>query len=72
MSKSAELVTEIFQVKIGLSPKLINDTFNFIKKLHFLRITAASRSDNPNGKIRHRNKKIWLTVLFPNEHKAII
>ena len=29
-------MTEIFQVKIGLSPKLMNDTFEFIKKRHHL------------------------------------
>ena len=29
-------MTEIFQVKIGLSSKLMNDTFEFIKKRHHL------------------------------------
>ena len=29
-------MTEIFQVKIGLSPKLMNETFEFIKKRHQL------------------------------------
>ena len=42
----------------------MSDTFDFIKKLHFLRINAAFRSDDPNGKIWHRNKKIWLTIFF--------
>ena len=52
-----KFVTEIFQVKIGLSPKLMNETFEFIKKRHSMRINAASRPDDPNYKIWHRNKK---------------
>ena len=33
-------VTEIFKVKIGLSPELMNDIFEFIEKLSSLRINS--------------------------------
>ena len=59
-----KFVTEIFQVKIGLSPELMSDTFKFIEKPHYLRINSASRPDDPNGKIWHRNKKIWHRIFF--------
>ena len=32
-----KFVTEIFKVKIDLSPELMNDTFEFIKKRNSLR-----------------------------------
>ena len=39
-----KLVTEIFKVKNGLSPELMNDIFEFIEKPNFLRPTSHFRS----------------------------
>ena len=59
-----KFVTEIFQVKISLSPELMDDTFEFIEKQNFLTINSASRPDDPHGKIWDRNKKIWYRIFF--------
>ena len=71
MSKS-ENITEIFKVKIGLSPELMNDIFEFIEKLSSLRINWQFWPENPNEKIRHRNIENMIKDFFPNEYKAII
>ena len=39
-----KLVTEIFKVKNGLSPELMNDVFEFIEKPYSLRTTSHFRS----------------------------
>ena len=57
-------MTEIFQVKIGLSPEPMSDTFEFIEKRHSLGINSASRPDDPNGKMWHRNKKTWHRIFY--------
>ena len=41
-----KLDTEIFKVKNGLSPELINDVFEFIEKPHSLRTTSNFRKMN--------------------------
>ena len=46
-----KLVTEIFKVKSGLSPKLMNDVFEFFEKPYSLQITSHFRS----RKIRTKN-----------------
>ena len=70
-----KLVTEIFKVKNGLSPELVNDVFEFIEKPYSLRTTLHFRS----RKIRttkygketpsYLGHKLW--NLVPNEHKTI-
>ena len=69
------LVTEIFKVKNGLSPELMNDVFEFIKKPYSLQTTSHFRS----RKIRttkygietpsYLGPKLW--NLFPNEYTTI-
>ena len=68
-------VTEIFKVKNGLSPELMNDVFEFIEKRYSLRTTSYFRS----RKIRttkygietpsYLGPKLW--NLAPNEYKTI-
>ena len=70
-----KLVTEIFKVKNSLSPELMNDVFEFIKKPYSLRTTSHFRS----RKIRatkygietpsYLGPKLW--SLVPNEYKTI-
>ena len=70
-----KLVTEIFKVKNGLSPELMNDVFEFIEKPYSLRTTSHFRS----RKIRttkygietpsYLGPKLW--NLVPNEYKTI-
>ena len=70
-----KLVTEIFKVKNGLSPELINDVFEFIEKPYSLGTTSYFRS----RKIRtikygietpsYFGPKLW--KLVPNEYKTI-
>ena len=70
-----KLVTEIFKVKNGLSPELMNDVFEFIEKPYSLRTTSHFRS----RKIRTTKygietpscpgPKLW--NLVPNEYKTI-
>ena len=43
-----KLVTEIFKVKNGLLPELINDVFEFIEKPYSLRISGRERSVQQN------------------------
>ena len=50
-----KFVTEIFRVKIGLSPELMNDIFKFVEKPYSLRINSQFRPEDPNDKIWHRN-----------------
>ena len=57
-------VTEIFKVKIGLSPELMNDIFEFIEKLSSLRINSQFWPENPNEKIQNINRKIWQRIFF--------
>ena len=64
MSNVQKFLTQTFQVKIGLSPELMNDTFEFIERRNFLRINSASRPDDPHGRTWDRNKKIWYTIFF--------
>ena len=68
-----KLVSEIFEVKNGLSPELMNDVFEFIEKPYSLRTTSHFRS----RKIRttkygietlsYLGPKLW--NLVPNEYK---
>ena len=70
-----KLVTEIFKVKNGSSPELMNDVFEFIEKPCSLRTTSHFRS----RKIRttkyggetpsYLDPKLW--NLVPNEYKTI-
>ena len=70
-----KLVTEIFKVKNGLSPELMNDVFDFIEKTDSLRTTSHFRSrkilttkyamETPSC----LGPKLWNRV--PNEYKAI-
>ena len=70
-----KLVTEIFKIKNGLSPELMNDVFEFIEKPYSLRTTSYFRS----RKIRttkygietssYLGRKLW--NLVPNEYKTI-
>ena len=70
-----KLVTEIFKVKNGLSPELMNDVFEFIEKPYSQRTTLHFRS----RKIRttkygietpsYLGPKLW--NLVPNEYKTI-
>ena len=70
-----KLVTEIFQVKTGLSPELMNNLSDFIEKPYSLRKTSPFRS----RKIRTTNydietpsylsPKLW--NLVPNDYKTI-
>ena len=69
-------MTQIFKVKNGLSPELINDFFDFIRKSYSL------QTDSYFGLKRIRMIEIWfidtfsfislkLWNLVPNEHKTI-
>ena len=68
-------MTEIFKVKNGLSPELMNDVFEFIEKPYSLRTTLHFRL----RKIRttkygietpfYLDHKLW--NLVPNEYKTI-
>ena len=70
-----KLATEIFKVKNGLSPELMNDVFEVIEKPYSLRTTSHFRS----RKIRTTKygietpsylcPKLW--NLVPNEYKTI-
>ena len=70
-----KLATEIFKVKNGLSPEIMNDVFEFIEKPYSLRTTSHFRS----RKIRttkygietpsYLGPKLW--NLVPNEYKTI-
>ena len=53
---SVKFLTEILQIKIGLSPELMTEIFEFIEKPYPLEINLQFRSENPNNKIWHRNK----------------
>ena len=68
------LVTEIFKVKNGISPELMNNVFEFIEKPYSLRTTSHFRS----RKIRttkygietpYLGPKLW--NLVPNEYRTI-
>ena len=70
-----KLMSEIFKVKNGLSPGLMNDVFEFIQKPYSLQTTSHYRS----RKIRttkygietpsYLGPKLWNFV--PNEYKTI-
>ena len=70
-----KLVTEIFKVKNGLSPELMNDNFEFIEKPYSLRTTSHCRSrkigtteygiETPS----YLGPKLW--NLVPNRFKTI-
>ena len=62
-----KLVTEIFKVKNGLSPELMNDVFEFIEKLCSLRTTSNFRSKkDPYNKMWHRNTFLpWPQITGP-------
>ena len=47
--------TGIFKVKIGLSPELMNDFFEFIEKPSSPQINSQFWPEDPNEKIRHRD-----------------
>ena len=70
-----KLVIEIFKVKNGLSPELMNDVFEFIEKLYSLRTTSHFRSRKTRtrkhgiGTPSYLGHKSWNLVL--NEYKTI-
>ena len=70
-----KLTTEIFKVKNGLSPELMNDVFEFIEKPYPLRTTLPFRSrrirPTKNGieTPSYLGPKLW--KLLPNEYKII-
>ena len=61
MSKSArqqalvKFLTKVLKVKIGLSPELMNYSFEFIEKLCSLPINSQFRLEGPNDKTWYRN-----------------
>ena len=57
-------MTEIFEVKISLSPELMSDTFELMEKPCSLRIILQFSPEDPNDKIQHRNRKIWHRIIF--------
>ena len=62
------LVTEIFMVKNGLSPELMNDIFEFIEIPYSLRTTSHFRS----RKIHSKDFDIKTpSYLVPNEYKTL-
>ena len=68
-------VTEIFKVKNGLSPELMNDVSEFIEKLYFLQTTSHFRSRKISTtkygieKPSYFGPELW--NLVPNEYKTI-
>ena len=64
-------MTEIFQVKIDLSPELMIDIFRFVEKPYSLRKNSQFRPEDPNDKIWQRNIEKCDTKSFPNECKAM-
>ena len=70
-----KLVTEIFKVKNGLSPELMNDVFEFIEKPYSLRTTSHFRSRKIHTtkygieKPSSLGCKLW--NLIPNEYETI-
>ena len=69
-----KLVTEIFKVKNGLSPELMNGVFEFIEKPYSLRTTPHFRSRKictakyGIEKPSYFRPKLW--NLAPNEYKT--
>ena len=57
-------MNDIFKVKIGLSPELMNDIFEFIEKPYSLQINSQFKPEDPNDEIWHRNRKIWHRIFF--------
>ena len=45
-------MTEIFKVKIGVSPEHKNNIFEFIKKPYFLLINSQFRPEDSNDKAK--------------------
>ena len=45
-------MTEIFKIKIGVSPELKNNIFEFIIKLYFLLINSQFRPEDLNDKAK--------------------
>ena len=50
-----KFVTNIFKVKIGLSPALMNDNFKSNKKPYSQRVNSQFKPEDPSNKILHRN-----------------
>ena len=46
-----KFATEIFKVKIGLSPDLMNDIFEFIEKPYSVQINLQFRPEYPNNEV---------------------
>ena len=65
-------MTDIFKVKIGLSPELMNDIFEFAEKPYSLRINYQFEPEDPSDKTWHRKQKNMASNFFPNECKTII
>ena len=69
-----KIVTEIFKVNNGLSPKLINDVFKFIKKPYSLRTTSHFRSTKIRKTKYGIEKPCYLGLklwnLVPNKYKT--
>ena len=60
-----KLVTEIFKVKNGLSPELMNDVFEFIEKPYSLRTTSHFRS-RKIGTAKYGIETLpWLQIMEP-------
>ena len=53
-----------FESEICLSPDLMSDIFEVIKKPYFLWVNLQFRPENPNDKIWHRIRKISRRILF--------
>ena len=62
-----KIVTKIFKVRNGLSPELMNDVFEFIKKTILPTNNFAFQvAEDPCNKIWHRNTFLpWLQIVEP-------
>ena len=71
-----KLVTEIFKVKHALSPEIMNNVFEFIKKSFSLRPNSHFRSRRISttkysiDKFSYLGPKLW--ILVPDEYKTIV
>ena len=52
-----KFATKIFKVKIGLSLELMNGIFEFIEKMHSVRVNSQFKPEDPNDKMWHKSKE---------------
>ena len=57
-------MTQIFKVKTGLPPELMNDIFEFIEQPYSRQTNSLLRPNDPKDKIWHKNKKYDIESLF--------